>query len=303
METVAVIGLGEAGRVFVEDLRAIGHEVVGYDATADSTSRAARNARDLGLDLGIPLHAVVGTASLVVSAVTPGSCLAVARATAPHLRRDAWYFDINSASPAHKREAAAQIDGAAGRYVEAALMAAINPRRLHSPFLLGGPSAPAFAQEASKFGLSTVAVANGQLGAAAATKLCRSVVVKGMEALFTEALLSARMSGVENEVLASLSNMLPTADWEMLARYFVGRSLVHGVRRSEEMDEAAATVTDTGVQPWMASATAQRQRWAGELAVPIGDGGLDEEPRLAELLDAVLHRAGILSGASTKEVL
>ena len=44
------------------------------------------------------------------------------------------------------------------RYVEAALMSPIGPRRLASPFLLGGPHAADFAAVAATWGLSIKAV-------------------------------------------------------------------------------------------------------------------------------------------------
>jgi 3-hydroxyisobutyrate dehydrogenase-like beta-hydroxyacid dehydrogenase len=260
---VALLGLGEVGSVLVEDLRGLGHGVAAYDiAWSDDSSIARRNAESLDVPMD-SLAAALEGADLVVSAVTPGSCVAVARASAGLLRTGAWYVDLNSASPGHKVEAAALVEAGGGWYVEVALMSAIAPRRLSAPFLLGGPRAEAFAEAATEFGLLDVSVVPGPLGRAAATKLCRSVVVKGLEALFTESLTAARHHGVEAAVLASLSNILPPADWEAVADYFVARSQRHGRRRSEEMLEAAATVAESGLDPLMALATAERQALTG----------------------------------------
>jgi 3-hydroxyisobutyrate dehydrogenase-like beta-hydroxyacid dehydrogenase len=266
---VAVLGRGEAGGIIAADLRALGHEVAAYDVAFDDSTLAG----------------VIPGADLVVSAVTPGRCVAAAREAATLLSAGAWYMDINSSSPEHKREASAAVDSAGGRYVEAALMSAIAPRRLGSPFLLGGRHAEGFANEAAAYGLTDVAVAPGPLGTAAATKLCRSVLIKGMEALFTESLLTARHHGVERAVLDSLSNMLPEGDWDRLAGYFVERSLRHGTRRAEEMEEAAHTVADAQVAPLMALATAERQRWAGALPIDVPD----PLPATAGLLDTILR--------------
>ena len=43
--------------------------------------------------------------------------------------------------------------------------------------------------------------------------MCRSVIVKGMEALLGESLLAARRYGVENAVLESLDSLLNSDDW------------------------------------------------------------------------------------------
>lgn len=286
--TAAIIGLGEVGRVFVEDLRAHGiSDVRSWDtAFHDPTSRAGRNALDLGLDPSMSLGIVLDGADLVVSAVTAANCVAAATEASRWLQPEAWFVDLNSASPAHKQAAASAVGAVGGRYVEVALMSPIEPRRLAAPFLLGGPQAGPFLEVAQGWGILNASVASGTVGRAAATKLCRSVIVKGLEALFTESLVSARGYGVEREVLASLSNILPPADWESIAGYFIGRSVVHGVRRAEEMEEAAATVTDAGIEPWMSRATVARQRWAAQQRS-------DVPTSTVELLDALRARCGL----------
>jgi 3-hydroxyisobutyrate dehydrogenase-like beta-hydroxyacid dehydrogenase len=173
------------------------------------------------------------------------------------------------------------IEAAGGRYVEAAVMSPIHPKGIAAPILLGGPHSAEFAAVAADLGFTGASVYSPVVGPASATKLARSVVVKGMEALITESMLTARAWGVEAEVLASLSNLLPSADWPTLADYMIRRSLEHGGRRAEEMDEAAATVADAGVEPLMAKATALRQRWAGDHAETL------EAQGLGALLDAI----------------
>jgi 3-hydroxyisobutyrate dehydrogenase-like beta-hydroxyacid dehydrogenase len=282
---VGIIGLGEVGRVFVEDLREAGlTDVTVWDtAFVRADTPASRNAAELGLTrCGSAMEAVTG-ADLVVSAVTAANCVDAATESAAGIGAGTWFFDLNSSSPGHKTEAARVIDGHDGRYVEAALMSPIGPRRLASPFLLGGPHAASFAEAAGAWGFSHVTVVSQTVGQAAATKLCRSVIVKGLESLLTEALLAARTYGVERDVLDSLSNILPPADWEAVAGYFVSRSLRHGRRRSEEMAEAAATVAEAGVEPLMSTAAAARQAWAAGYAEALDAGST------IGTLDAVLR--------------
>ena len=59
---------------------------------------------------------------------------------------------------------------------------------------------------------------SGKLGAASAAKMCRSVVVKGLEALMLESLLAARQHGVEGAVLDSLRSLFPADDWRAQLR-------------------------------------------------------------------------------------
>ena len=284
MIRVALIGLGEVGRTFAEDLRAVGIDLAAWDtAFPDPASPASRNALTLDLTPSGSARDAVTGADLVVSAVTAAQCVAAAESVASGALPGTWFFDLNSSSPGHKQSAYAAVDASGGRYVEAALMSPIGPRRLASPFLLGGAHASAFAAVATQFGIADVTVVSDEVGRAAATKLCRSVIVKGLESLLAESLLTARQFGVERDVLDSLPNILPPADWEAVAGYFIGRSLQHGKRRSEEMEEAAATVAEAGVEPHMSLAAVQRQRWAAQFPQALDAGST------IGMLDAVLR--------------
>jgi 3-hydroxyisobutyrate dehydrogenase-like beta-hydroxyacid dehydrogenase len=148
--------------------------------------------------------------------------------------------------------------------------------------LLGGASAAEFLPRARALGFTGAQLYCASLGRASAAKMCRSVMIKGIEALLTESLLAARRYGVEDEVLESLSGLLPIADWRGLARYMIGRSLEHGRRRAAEMREAALTVGEAGVEPLMSRATALRQDWAAGHAAARSNDGLNQ------LLDALL---------------
>ncbi|WNM24977.1 NAD(P)-dependent oxidoreductase [Demequina capsici] len=284
---VALIGLGEVGRVFVEDLRTLGvSDLTAWDtAFVDPDSPASRNARELGVATASSSVDAVAGAGLVVSAVTASQSVLAARAAAEGIEQGAFLFDLNSSSPGHKQAARDAIEAAGGRYVEAALMSPIGPRRLASPFLLGGAHSTAFLGVASTYGMASATALGGEVGRAAATKLCRSVIVKGLESLLTESLLAARTLGVERDVLDSLPNILPPADWEAVAGYFMSRSVQHGRRRAEEMEEAAVTVAEAGVEPWMARATVERQRWASRF------GSVLPQESAMDLVDAVLAAA------------
>ncbi|WP_402463594.1 DUF1932 domain-containing protein [Isoptericola aurantiacus] len=289
MRRVALLGLGEAGRVLAEDLLALGDvEVAAWDvAFGDAGSPAARNGSELEVRRASSAAEAVADAELVLGAVTADQTDHAAQDAATGLAPDAFYLDISSSSPGRKAHAARTVDDAGACYVEAALMASIGPRRCASPFLLGGPHAAAFAAVAASWGLTDVTVVGAVVGRAAATKLCRSVIVKGMEALFTESLLAARRYGVGQEVLDSLPTALPAGDWERLAGYLVTRSVQHGERRAEEMAEAARTVAATGVEPWMSRATVERQRWAGRFGQVLSVEGT------TELVDALLEAAAL----------
>ena len=260
---VCLIGLGEVGQILAEDLAKAGvNDIAAYDVLfAKTDSAPSRAARRLSVRAAASGADAAKGAEVIFCAVTAANDVEAARSVLPGISAGCFFIDLNSASPGVKQESAALIDGAGGRYVEAAVMTPFPPKRIASPTLLGGPHAEDFLSRAAPLGVS-MKIASPRVGVASATKMCRSVIIKGMEALLTESMISARRYGVEKEVLASLSDLLPVGDWEKLARYMISRALEHGVRRAEEMREVARTVSEAGLAPLMSAACAERQDWS-----------------------------------------
>jgi 3-hydroxyisobutyrate dehydrogenase-like beta-hydroxyacid dehydrogenase len=268
LRRVGLLGYGEVGRILAEDLRAGGiAQVAAYDLKLGCAAEAPL--RDHAAAHGVALaasHAELASRSdLLICAVTASQTVAAARSCAQGIAAGTWFLDFNSASPGAKRQAAALIEDAGGRYVEGAVMASVPPHRIRVPLLLGGPHARAFAPLLAPLGFRAQ-IASARLGIASATKMCRSVIIKGLEAMVIESLTTARAYGVEDAVLASLGETLPGIDWEQQAAYFFQRVIQHGRRRAEEMREAARTVEEVGLTPWSAAGTAERQGWVAGLA-------------------------------------
>jgi len=264
---IALIGYGEVGRILAEDLRARGDSVAAFDLQLPSDTGVAlrTHAARHAVVLADSHVAAVRDAELVISAVTASQAVAVARSCAEGLARGAFFLDLNSASPNAKIEAAGIVDGSGGRYVEAAVMTSVPPYRTKVPMLLGGAHAAALEPLLNGLGFAAK-VASDELGVASATKMCRSVMIKGLEAMVIEAYTTARYYGVEDRVLASLKETFPGIDWEKQGAYFFQRVIEHGRRRSEEVREVAVTVREAGLEPWSAAGTAERQGWVADLA-------------------------------------
>jgi 3-hydroxyisobutyrate dehydrogenase-like beta-hydroxyacid dehydrogenase len=150
--------------------------------------------------------------------------------------------------------------------VEAAVMSPVRPHGHRSPMLLGGCSAPQFAEMMSPYGMR-MEVISEKVGAAAATKMFRSIIVKGLEALMLECVLAATPYGADERVFSSLSESFPGIDWQRLANYMVSRVIVHSERRAREMEEVAETLREIGIEPIMAEAAARRQDWCAKLDI------------------------------------
>jgi 3-hydroxyisobutyrate dehydrogenase-like beta-hydroxyacid dehydrogenase len=289
MDRCGIIGFGEVGGIFARDITAQGGTIAAFDVASAAQARAAA----AGFAAS-SAHDATRDSAVVFVSVTAGSALDAMHSLQGGLRHAPFVVDVNSVSPATKQEAARIIGAAGGRYVEAAVMTSVPPKGLRSPMLLGGPHAAGFIAAVAALGMDLTDFAP-DIGRASSVKMCRSVMIKGLEALTTECMLAARHYGVEADVLRTMGDTLPHADWPGLARYVISRALIHGKRRAEEMREVARTVEDAGLEPLLSRAIAERQDWAWQQGVAMGEAR--NLPTLEPLLDA-LTTASRLSKAA-----
>ncbi len=265
-QRIAFIGFGEAGQAIAAGLR---EEGVAHIAAWDILFPHAAGARlkDAADKTGVRIAAsaadAIRDAGIVIAAVTAASSLEAAQSVEPHLAGTPYYVDVNSVSPGRKRDTDALLAGKA-RYVDLAILSPILPARHQSPMLLAGPHAEAIKPLLDSLGMK-ISIAGAKTGAAAAIKMVRSVMIKGIEAVTLECFLAAQRAGVVEEVAASLKNNYPSLDWGRIAEYNVERMASHGIRRAAEMEEVADTLRELGVEPLMTNATVTRQREMGEI--------------------------------------
>jgi 3-hydroxyisobutyrate dehydrogenase-like beta-hydroxyacid dehydrogenase len=275
IESIALIGFGEAGGILGADLAKAGVSVSMFDVLLRiDTSRSAllAKAKSANVRPCESLAEAIRGAELMICAVTCSSAPEVARDASAALRPDQIYLDINSVSPDTKRDMSARVESSGASFIEAAVMAPVPPSRLRVPMLLGGSRAAELAPRLQALGMDAQFVSD-RIGVASAIKMCRSVVIKGIEALALEALFAARYYGAEEAVLASLDSTYPSMGWkDKLPDYLISRVAQHGKRRAAEMREVAETVSEAGLDPFTALGTAQRQDW---LAAVMAERGIE----------------------------
>jgi len=288
---IGLIGYGEVGGVLTRALRERGIAWVGaWDVLFRDPARGPAmmsRARDGGIEVCASAADLLARVDIAISAVTASNALEVAREAATAIRRGAYFLDLNSASPATKSAAARLVDAAGAHYVEAGVMTSVPPYGIRAPMLLGGGHAAALAARLVPLGFDMTVVAD-EIGVASAIKMCRSVVIKGIEAIVIESYATARRHGVERQVIASLRETFPGIDWEKQGAYFFSRVVKHGRRRAEEMREVANTVREAGFEPRLSAATAEKQDWVAALAASGLFRDLPAEPDWRDYADRMI---------------
>lgn len=258
---IAFIGYGEVGQLFSRQLLAkSGVRVAAYDILFEDPHKGPamrQRAYDDGVHAAIGMAELCREADLVISAVTADSAVTAAAQAAPHLKPSQIYIDLNSISPAAKEQVAAQVRPRGAGFVEFAVMAPVGVPGIEVPILSGGEKAEEVSRRLNELGMKITPVSH-EIGTASATKLCRSIVIKGMEALMVDFSLASGRAGVMPAVLASLTASYPGMDWENLAKVMMSRVRQHGIRRAAEMREAGRMIDELGLDGALARAIADR---------------------------------------------
>lgn len=255
---LGIFGLGEAGTAISTGLAAAGALVRGYDPAPVSTPPGVERC-------DTPKEAVLEATAVLT--LTPEADMAEAANQALFdLPAGALYADLGTAAPSLKRQLAQLVEERGVAFVDVALMAPVLGKGVATPALAAGRGARRFVAMARPLGMDIEAIGD-EPGLAAARKPLRSVVVKGMGALFIEAMRAGPASGCEERLWDHLCAQVEDSD-AGFGRRIVESNARHGAGRTDEMRASSRLLDELGVEPVMASSTAEVLRSVAELGVP-----------------------------------
>jgi 3-hydroxyisobutyrate dehydrogenase-like beta-hydroxyacid dehydrogenase len=264
---IGFLGFGEAGSSLAQGLTSAGFEdLVAYDIAWQERALIRERAASTGTQLVGSPEELASQAQVIFSVVVCREAAVAARSLVDSVGGSHWYLDINSVAPHVKRSAATWFSAKGANYLDVALMANVSNQLEQLPLLVAGRRDPAIVVPLAEAGLRFRFV-SAEPGAAAGIKMCRSLLVKGLEALALEAMTASYAGGVHEHVLASLEESFGTETFADLVRHLLGRHGVHGVRRADELQEVAATLRHAGIQPLLAEAASARMRRGIELGL------------------------------------
>lgn len=295
---VAVVAVGDMGRGVAARLREGGARVV--TSLAGRGEGTAARARSVGVEPLESDEAVVREAAVVLSIVPPGAALDLARRMAAAMRatgaRPA-YVDCNAISAATMRQVGEIVGGAGAAALDIGIIGGPPDKSRGTRFYASGPESPAFAL-LKELGLDVRRI-GGELGQASALKMGYGGFTKGLQALATALMVSARRAGVaealEAELADSQANLLA-----MLDRSLPGMP-PKAYRWVAEMEEGAASLAEAGLPPELFEGAARL--YAAVAATPTAREtpiGARTEAGRAALMDALAREIGRAEDESEK---
>lgn len=181
----------------------------------------------------------------------------VSESLKPFLRKDKLYVDLTASTPDNKKKIWENIKDTGVKFVDAAMMGPLPLYKLKVPILSSGNGAQRLYDEMTPFGM-VITVIGENPGDASAIKLLRSIYLKGSASLLFEMLEAAYKLGVEDQVIASLSDTLDRKSFAETMNRLVTGTAIHAQRRGVELSGSVQMLNKEGIDSGMSEAAVKK---------------------------------------------
>ncbi len=235
---VAIIGHGEAGSLIAGGLAAAGLDVVGFDVA---------NPANPTVPLTATINEAVTGADIVLSINSSRVAAKIAEEVAPLLKPGALFADLNTGTPAMKKKMATVFPD--GAFVDVAIMRPVPGLAEKVPMGIAGAGAAKFIELMTPFGLDLEYVSEVP-GEAAARKLIRSILAKGMAGVIIDTLWAAESMGLQDWAYEEILREFDSSSAATAKRYLSGTAQ-HVKRRQIEMLDVVEMLNESGYESTM----------------------------------------------------
>ena len=242
---VAILGLGEVGSQFANDLAKLNVTVFGWDPNPKRELHPSIMFTKSNAD-------AVRQSEIIFSVNLSSVSEAVAREVLPVLTDQKIYLEMNTASPKKKISINQLLKPSGVQFVDLAIMAPVPPKGIKTPFLISGNGAKLFHEKLRGLKLD-IEVLSENVGDASTKKLLRSIVYKGVAAVICEAVEAGQSFGLEQFVWEQIHAVIGGND-ELINRFIEG-SKTHAERRIHEMEAVVNMLEENKVEPIISKAT------------------------------------------------
>jgi len=290
--TVGIISPGDMGSAIGQRLAENGARVlVALDSRSERTKSLAAKA---GLEDVGTVERLVTEATHILSVLVPSEATEAAERVARALRSTGaslCYADLNAVAPNTTKRIGEIIETAGSRFVDGGIIGGPPRGKVNPRIYVSGTHASEVAT-LNEHGLK-VPVIGDEIGQASGLKMCYAAMTKGLQALGTELLVTARLLGLDDALKNEMLSSQP------VIREWLGRS-AHGMpskahRWVGEMEEIAQTFSDVGLTPKILLGAADMYRWIA--TTPLGQESPENRDASRDLDGMVASLAETLTPA------
>lgn len=265
---IGFIGFGEAAYNIAKGFKEEGIPyIVAFDKFWNVEPQAAiigSRAKELGISLKSSLGEMIKEADIIFCTVSANLALPLAQESSAYLNEEKCFADLNAASPMTKEKVAEVIHATNALFVDVAVMGPVPVYKHKVPISVCGNGARYFFEIFSKYGMNITYVGE-EPGSASASKMFRSIFMKGFVTILLETIIASHKYCVEDDVLLSIQKTLEEGSFFEVINNLLTRGVIHSARREHEMEEVITTLQSLGVDYTMSEGTKNKLRWCTEM--------------------------------------
>jgi len=252
------IGFGEAAfemstGLLEEGLRGIvAFDPLWNDPVAGSLIK--ERAEKASVEVITSLKEIAEISTVLIVAVPADKAYPVSQSIVPYLVGNSLYVDVSASTPETKTKIQKEIESNGIEFVDAAMMGPLSVYKHQVPILASGKGTDRFIQSMSKYNMSISKISE-IAGDASATKLVRSIFMKGIASLLVEMLTAANHFNVEEQVVASINETMNKSDFEQTMNRLITGTAIHSERRSTELMGSIEMLDEAKLSSLMSKAT------------------------------------------------
>lgn len=276
---LGIVGLGEVGAVFAQEMRRNAQHIRCLDARERGATR--QRAQELGILLDSDPQVFASRVDLILVAVQGRYADQMAELLVPCLRPGTVYADATSKSLAVRDSVARRCHAAGLPFLDVAIMDTVSWADRPVELIASGTATERLESLCAGTRLQ-VRVVDRERPASAELKLLRSVFTKGLTALLIETLTAAERCAARAEIQRTLSKFM-REDFDRIAEMLLASSIKHARRRADEMEDVLQLVSRTLTNAPMTEAAAQILRGIAELGAARGSDAATLEAVVRQL--------------------
>ena len=258
---IGFIGYGEAAYELSVGLSEEGLTgIVAFDPLLqDSTIGPLLNERasQASVQLLSTIKEVVEYSSLLLVAVPADKAYGVSQSIIPFLKEGTLYVDVSASTPDVKMKISNAVKSKGVEFTDAAMMGPLSVYKHKVPILASGAGTDEFINIMSGFNMNITKVSE-VAGDASATKLIRSIYMKGISSLLVEMLEAASHFNVESQVIESIVETMEKSSFKETMNRLVTGTSIHSKRRSAELQGSIQMLEAANLSSVMSRATKEK---------------------------------------------
>lgn len=252
------IGFGEAAYEMAQGLSKEGlQQIEAFDYLWDDPvfgPLIKERANEASVHLQESMEAVAANSDMIIVAVPADKTYSVCQSLLPFLSDKQLYVDVSAASPEIKAAVCKSLEVKNIQFVDIAMMGPLSVYKHKVPMLASGLGADTFIRLTGQYGMDVTKISDFA-GEASATKLIRSIFMKGISTLLVEMLTAAKHYNVDEQVIHSIAETMNKSDFETTMNRLVTGTAIHSARRSSELDGTIKMLQDAHLSSKMSRAT------------------------------------------------